>query len=171
MNQIKSSLATVDFADPQYPSLREHSESFPSRLHRHGEEVNIPTGLVVSPDDNIRAALAEKLLLIGIAPTLATNLAESRDHVVGGGLSVVLCEDLLPDGRYSEILRLKQRARNNAPVIVVSRTGDWQEYFAAIALGAYDFLGYPPIPGELQRVIRHCLAECNHQQHSLAAST
>ena len=132
-------------------------------MYRRGKQVNIPAGLVVSADDQIRTILAETLLLTGIAPTFASSLAESRNPVVGGGLSIVLCEDLLPDGRYSEILRLKQTARKNPAVIVVSKTGGWQEYFDAILLGAYDFLAYPPIPGELQRVIGNCIAECCHQ--------
>jgi hypothetical protein len=45
------------------------------------------------------------------------------------------------------------------PVIVVSRTGYWPEYYAAIRSGVFDDLPYPPIHGELQQVIRNAFLE------------
>jgi len=41
----------------------------------------------------------------------------------------------------------------------ISRTGDWPEYLAAIRSGAFDYLAYPPAPGELQRIIRNAFLE------------
>jgi DNA-binding NtrC family response regulator len=159
VNQFEFPLPTVDFRDARDQSVLNHSGSFPWLHRRSGRPANIPNGLVVSSDLKICGLLAEKLLLNGIAPTVATSIAESRDPVTAERLSIVLCEDLLPDGKYSEILRLSQRAMNSVPVIVVSRTGGWEEYFAALEMGVYDFLALPPIPGELQRVIRNCFME------------
>jgi DNA-binding NtrC family response regulator len=117
----------------------------------------IPNGLVVSANDRIRGTLGE------VAPTFSTSLAESGKHLKAGELSVVICEDLLPDGRYSDLLQLQQQSANSTPVIVVSRTGDWEEYFEALERGAHDFLAYPLIPDELQRILKAFLAERRQQ--------
>jgi DNA-binding NtrC family response regulator len=151
------------------PHIR-HSDTFPALLAQDGPGVEIPNGLVISADDAIRTTLGETLLLCGVAATFATTIADSRKHFAAGKLSLVLCEDLLPDGKYSDILKLTRRATSNAPVIVVSPTGDWQDYFAAIELGAHDFLAYPLIRGELQRIIHNCFAECR-QLRTLSATS
>jgi DNA-binding NtrC family response regulator len=77
---------------------------------------------------------------------------------------------LLPDGRYSDLLQLQQQNANNMPVIVVSRTGDWEEYFEALERGAHDFLAYPLIPGELQRILKTFLAERRQQCNARTVS-
>ena len=76
----------------------------------------------------------------------------------------------LPDGRYSDLLQLQQQSAYNTPVIVVSRTGDWEEYFEALERGAHDFLAYPLIPGELQRILKAFLAERRRQCKAQTAS-
>jgi DNA-binding NtrC family response regulator len=149
MDKFESPLPTVEFRDTQHQSAPDHFEPFPWQYRRSGTQTNIPNGLVVSSDHKICCLLAEKLLLNGIAPTAATSFEESRDPVTFEHLSIVLCEDVLPDGKYCEIVRLSQRAINSVPVIVVSRTGGWEEYFAALEMGVYDFLAFSPIPGEL----------------------
>ena len=146
-----------------------HSDTYPILLPQDGAGVEIPNGLVISAEDRIRGTLGETLLLCGIAPTFATSIAASREHLAAGKLSIILCEDQLPDGRYSDILKLTSRANSSAPVIVVSPTGDWQDYFAAVELGAHEFLAYPLIPGELQRIIGNYFAE-SRQQRAFAAS-
>jgi DNA-binding NtrC family response regulator len=131
--------------------------------------VNSPNALVVSADYKIGSILGETLLLCGIAPTLANSILASRNHLAVGNLSVVLCQDYLPDGRYSEVLRLNQQTSLSVPVIVISRTGDWKDYFTAIDLGAYDFLAYPLIPGELQRILRGVLARHSEERAQSAS--
>ena len=152
------------------PPFNRRSDSFPALLPQDGPGVDIPNGLVISADETIRGTLGETLLLCGVAPAFASSIADSRKHLATGNPQVVLCQDLLPDGKYSDILHLTRRANNSAPVIVVSPTGDWEDYFAAIERGAHDFLAYPLIRGELQRIIHHYFAECR-QQRALAASS
>jgi len=166
MNQIECLQGTVDITDVPSRCTADNYESFPSLVPRLQE----PVDLVVSADDKIRGTLGETLLLCGIAPVLTTSLAESRECFTAGNLSIVVCEDLLPDGRYSELLRLNQKSDSKTPVIVVSRTGDWEDYFAALELGAHDFLAFPLLPGELQRIIRVSLAERRRQQRAQSGS-
>jgi len=156
MSKCEFALPTVDSTDTLKQSSRDNCESFPLLLHRSGELVNIPIGLVVSSNYEICGLLADELLLNGIAPVIATGIQESRDRVTANHITIVICEEVLPDGKYSEILRLTQRTINSPPVIVVSKASGWEEYFTAVEMGAYDFFAFPPIPGEFQRVIRNC---------------
>jgi DNA-binding NtrC family response regulator len=161
MDAFDFSLPTLDLADIQPHLSRRDSESFPSLLRRHNSPFQIPNGLVVSADDSICGHLGETLLLCGVAPTFAANIAQAAPHVSSADLNFVLCQDKLPDGKYADLLRLQRAARNASPLIVISRTGDWPDYFAAVELGAHDFLPYPLVPGELQRIVRGFL----DQQH------
>jgi len=152
-------LSTVDLPGAQGSfSLRRPASSALKR-RRYGGGVSLPSGLVVSSEDSIRFALAEALLLCGVAPVLASNLEQAAPLVTAYDFDFVLCQDSLPDGKYPELLLLKQASHHYSAMIVVSSTGNWPEYFEAIDLGAEDYLAYPLIPGELPRIIRASLAQ------------
>jgi DNA-binding response OmpR family regulator len=45
-------------------------------------------------------------------------------------------------------------------VIVMGRSyGDWGDYLEALSAGAYDYLAYPPYPGELEQAVAAALLE------------
>jgi DNA-binding NtrC family response regulator len=113
----------------------------------------VPNGLVVASNYKMRGNLGEALLLCGVAPILAASIADAAYHLATSSISFVLCEHHLPDGPYAELLSLSCALAAPPPVVVVSPTGDWPDYFEAIDRGAYDFLAYPLIPGELQRIV------------------
>lgn len=114
-----------------------------------------PNGLVASLDDQVRRRLAETLAQCGLTAIPVGTVAQSRTALSKKKLSIVLCDDHLIDGKYQDIL---ETAEERVPVIVVSRTGDWPEYLKAIASGVFDYVAYPPISGELQRIIRNAFA-------------
>lgn len=119
--------------------------------------LKFPNGLVASSDRRVRRELAKMLAQCGLAPVVASTVAETEVALFRHEVSIVLCNDCLGDGDYEDILRLLNRSDTKVPVIVVSRTGDWTEYLAAIRGGVFDYLAYPPVPGDLQRVIRNAL--------------
>jgi DNA-binding NtrC family response regulator len=90
-------------------------------------------------------------------PVLASTVAESGMVLAGHEISVVVCNDRMDDGTYKDIVKLVVRSETKVPVIVFSRTGDWPEYLTAMCGGAFDYLVYPPIPGDLQETIRNAL--------------
>ena len=157
MNVVDFAASTADLADTRSPfSARRPAASFaPSRRPRN--EVSIPNGLVVSGEDTMRLHLGEALLLCGVAPSFSSSLEQAAPLVATGDFSFVLCQDTLPDGKYADLLAFQRAARSNVPLIVVSPTGDWPEYFAAVDLGAQDYLAYPLVPGELPRIVRTAL--------------
>ena len=78
--------------------------------------------------------------------------------MVGREALIVVCNEWLPDGSYADIVNLLAASAMRIPLVVVSRIGDWPEYLRAVGAGAFDYVAYPPIRGELQRVIRNALA-------------
>jgi len=57
------------------------------------------------------------------------------------------------------VVEVVEHADRKVPVIVVSRTGDWPEYLTAIRNGVFDSVAYPPVPGELQRIMRNAFLQ------------
>lgn len=118
---------------------------------------NPPNGLVVSSDDEVRQKLAESLAECGLGSIFSSTVAESRIAVAGRDVFVVVCNEWLPDGSYVDIVKLMARSCPRIPLIVISRIGDWPEYLRAIGAGAFDYVAYPPIRGDLHRAIRNAL--------------
>jgi len=116
-------------------------------------EVPIPSGLVVSADDSICRTLGDVLLRCCVTPVFAETVREAAREIAEGNVSLVICEETLRDGSYAELLRVQDAKGRSVPLIVVSTSGDWPEYFQAVDRGVYDFLAYPLLPGELERII------------------
>jgi DNA-binding NtrC family response regulator len=122
-------------------------------VSEHHAELPIPSGLVVSADDSICATLGEILLRCCVVPVFAETVREAAQDLTDGKPHFVICQDTLRDGSYADLLRMQLTMGVSLPFIVISLSGDWPEYFQAVDDGAYDFLAYPLIPGELERII------------------
>jgi two-component system C4-dicarboxylate transport response regulator DctD len=148
-----------DLAEAREQESRTSEITFPDHACQERVMSNLPNGLVVSSDDEVRRELAEILGHGGLAPVLASTVAESRTALVRHKVCIILCDEFVVDGDYRAVVEVVEHADTNVPVIVVSRTGDWPEYLAAIRGGVFDYLAYPPFPRELQRVIRNAFLE------------
>jgi DNA-binding NtrC family response regulator len=139
---------------------------FAYALRQPNKEVilKLPNGLVVSSDEEVRRKLGEILRQCGLAPVFASTVTESGIALAGHQLFIVLCDDCLPDGKYVDVVKLVGQSDTKVFVVVVSRTGEWPEYLTAIRAGAFDYLAYPPIPGELRRIIQNSFRECGRQR-------
>jgi DNA-binding NtrC family response regulator len=159
MGTFKEKIPTIELYGGTNAATSEFRESCALQRCAEKRSVSIPSGLVISGDFTMRGKVGETLLLCGVAPIFANSLQQATRRFQAGGLALVVCQDQLPDGRYHEVLLMQQAFESQFPLIVVSRTGDWPEYFEAIDLGARDFLTYPLIPGELQRIVRNVLQQ------------
>ena len=124
------------------------------RLLRRADPV---CALAVSSDERVQQNLAEAITGCGLIVFRAFTVGESRRILSRQEISLVVCDDRLIDGTYEDLLQAKKLSPTKPPVIVLSLLGDWPEYLKAINVGAFDFLAYPPIRGELPRVVRHAL--------------
>jgi len=154
---------------PYDPATRKASDEkfeFAYALRRRSKEVilKLPSGLVVSADEEIRRKLGEILRQCGLAPVFASTVTESGSALAGNEVFIVLCDDCLPDGKYLDIVKLVGQSDTKVLVVVVSRTGEWPEYLTAIRAGAFDYLAYPPVPWELRRIIQNAFRECVRQR-------
>jgi len=113
--------------------------------------------LVVSSDEVVQQSLARTIAQCGVLVFRAFTVGESRRILNRWKICLVVCDDRLIDGNYEDLLKASEKSRTKAPVIVLSLAGDWPEYFHAVSAGVFDFLAYPPILGELPRVVRHAL--------------
>jgi two-component system response regulator PilR (NtrC family) len=117
-----------------------------------------PRGLVVSSDDEVRRTLAESLYQCGLRSVFSSTVAESRIAMAERELFIVVCNEWLPDGSYVDVAKSVAELCAGIPLVVVSRIGDWPEYLKAVGAGAFDYVAYPPIHGELRRIIRNAVA-------------
>jgi len=131
--------------------------TLPLRARPRPGKLSCPTALVASSDERVLQELAEIVVQCGLATFLAFTVGESRRILVRQKVCLVVCKDGLIDGKYEDILSETVALRLNAPVLVVSPTGDWPDYLKAISAGAFDYVAYPPIPGDLPRSIRNAL--------------
>jgi DNA-binding NtrC family response regulator len=144
----------MNYTDTKYsPPSSYLSEAFPFLRRTARGRFVVPNGLVVTPDYNKRGNLGEALLLCGVAPIFAGSIADAAHHLATSPITFIVCDHRLPDGSYDELLSLSRASVTPPPLVVISTTGDWPDYFQAIDRGAYDFLAYPLIPGELQRIV------------------
>jgi DNA-binding NtrC family response regulator len=135
-------------------------------ISEHRTELPIPSGLVVSADDSICATLGEVLLRRCVVPVFAETVREAARDLTEGKLRFVICQDTLRDGSYANLLHVQRTMGGSLPLIVISPSGDWPEYFQAVDDGAYDFLAYPLIPGELERIIGNFLCSAPNEPTS-----
>jgi len=159
MNAFEQSLTAIERKVAGSDLRLCDAETFPGSLRQSPGERSIPHGLLVCREQSIRSALSEALLHCGVAPVLATTVKEAALDIAKRDRRFAVCQDALRDGSYEDLLRIRDAFGSSLPLIVVSRTGDWPDYFRAIDRGAYDLLAYPLIPGELQRIICNLLGD------------
>lgn len=102
-----------------------------------------PSILIATSDAESRDALAAALRGTQFLPVFAESIGESAEVLGRLPVCLVLCEENLPDGGYQDLLREAENCGVAVPLVVLSRTGEWDEYLRAIRLGAMDMITPP----------------------------
>jgi len=107
------------------------------------------------PFEEIKAALGKIALPTRRAQTLAeAKLAMSEPNPP----LLAFTQSELPDGKWSDIVSLSEKASSQVNVIVVGQTINANLYASAIEVGAFDYIA-PPFEGvDLVHVVR-CAAD------------
>jgi DNA-binding NtrC family response regulator len=115
--------------------------------------------LVVFPSDEHRISLLKAVADAGMVPLLCESLEEALEAMQRGSIQMVVCEDLLTEKALNRIVQQARNRTKPIPVIVASRTGQWEEFLKALRQGAFDYLVLPPLRDEVRRVLGLALAE------------
>jgi CheY-like chemotaxis protein len=115
--------------------------------------------LVVSASEENRTALSEALSAKGFVPALCRSTAEARKFMEGGDIEILFCDDCLHGAALRNVVAEVAERHRPIPVIAVSRTGEWSEYFDALRAGAFAYLSLPLRREELDRVLESALGK------------
>lgn len=108
---------------------------------------------------------------LGHREALASISSGCGFQVVGCG-TLCVAQYLLSRQRFTAILyevpehedfrvavRQLAHSESETPVVLVSHIDNWESYLVAVAAGAFDYINFPPRPGELERILRLALSE------------
>ena len=126
------------------------------------QQVRHPYILVVFPYNENLDGLLKAIAEAGRVPVVSHSFEEAQEVMKHEHIQVIICEDHLPDGALEAILRLAKHRRRPIPVIITSRTGEWEEFLMALRQGAFDYLVLPPRREEVSRVLELALADSRH---------
>jgi DNA-binding NtrC family response regulator len=125
----------------------------------NNSEVNIKTAMLLGADPEACEVGSQLLERCGLTTMKLSTVADLRKGMAEQEACLLLCEDVLPDGDFRDVLKVVRDSRAAVPVILFSRLADWDEYLAAVKLGAHDLLRFPFRTGELQWIIDRTLAD------------
>src|SRR5215471_6431681 len=117
-----------------------------------------PLALVASLNSEIRETLTHILSRHGVESVVSSTAAEAEAILFRQPVSLVFCEDRLPDGSFRDVLGEVKRSAKLVPVIVVSRLGDWDKCLEALRLGGNDYVAFPFQRAEVESIINRALS-------------
>jgi len=95
----------------------------------------------------------------GLKPVLSASVERSRGLLARRPVSLIFCDDELPDGSVARLLEEVRNGHSRIPVVVISRLENWDEYLRAMRLGAFDYISSPLRRGEVERVVAKALED------------
>jgi len=109
--------------------------------------------VVVGHDLEAQQAFASVLAPSGVAPILATSAREAEMIVNRHFISLLFFLDEALGGGTIDSQWCAQPAVRQVPLVVVSRFDDWKHRLAALRSGASDYVRYPLVRDEIERVL------------------
>jgi DNA-binding NtrC family response regulator len=114
---------------------------------------------VVSAEPEYWEKLSGVVSGCGAHPIRCDTLAAAKQLLSQQRLDLAICGDTVPDGTFRELVATVKRSGSWTPVVVVSQFDDWGSFLDAMVAGAFDYVAFPPYPGELERAVAAALAE------------
>jgi len=132
--------------------------------HAHGEHVpGKPTVLVATIDPAIRSGLTDLFEAFSFKTIWLQGVEAAKSVLDKEKIAACLCGFWLQDGTYRELIRHIKRERMEIPTIIVSPPAcpeEYGEYLAAMRIGALDFLCFPYLKRDLERMLQLTLQPC-----------
>jgi len=123
------------------------------------------TVLLVSPSLTRSAALSGILKdgAFPIAVLHSPDCERALGHLKDSRISVVICEALLPDGSWKDLLVGMERTRASPVLVVTSNIADESLWAEVLNLGGYDVLAQPFDRAEVTRVVESAMRASSDQ--------
>ena len=109
--------------------------------------------LLVSCDQGDHSSL-DKILRKECKLHRVEGCSEARSFLRDFHPRLVVCDEVLADGNWRDILGDLQNQPHNLPLIVASRMADDRLWAEVLNLGGYDLLVKPFVAAEVTRVVR-----------------
>ncbi len=99
--------------------------------------------LLVEDDPELGRRLSDRLRGAGFVVELATNHSDAEDWPDMDKLAAVVLDLGLPDGDGLDLVRHWRNARIEAPILILTARGSWQDKVEGLNAGADDFVVKP----------------------------
>jgi DNA-binding NtrC family response regulator len=111
------------------------------------------SALVIGARDLNSERVTGLLRSCGLYPVCCSTLWEGRALLAQRTFSMVITGDVLPDGDFRAAIRAVRESSANTPVIVLSRSGEWDAFLGAIGAGAFDYIACPFDTAETKKIL------------------
>jgi DNA-binding NtrC family response regulator len=113
--------------------------------------------LVVSSHLEARHSLVDALEALGVDVIVCANRSQAEEVLSKQAFEIVFCDERLPDGAYFDLVHPNHWENRVPRLVVTTRCGDWDLYFAALAKGAFDVIRRPGYATDLEMVVIRAL--------------
>jgi len=120
--------------------------------------------LVVCPSRQSGTELRNILDDAQIATLHSQDCQEAVARLARPGISVVICDPVLPDGSWRDILRHTLQERSSPVLIVTSQVADISLWAEVLNMGGYDVLAQPFDREEVTRVVASAAARSSSRE-------
>jgi DNA-binding NtrC family response regulator len=121
------------------------------------------TILVVSANLESRRAVSRILEALFVQVIPCSTLAQTEQVLSLQRPNLIFCDEQLPDGDYADLLELKLPGRISPPIVVLTRNGEWELYMDATRRGAFDVIGSPWCPTDIELNVIRGVREEKHK--------
>jgi DNA-binding NtrC family response regulator len=117
----------------------------------------MPTILIADDEKNIRATLTRALRLEGYATLEAESGAQALEHLLGGGVDLLILDLQMPVLDGLGLLQKMADSGSRVPVVVLTAHGTIEKAVKAVRLGAFDFIEKPPAVERILLAVENAL--------------
>jgi DNA-binding response OmpR family regulator len=121
-----------------------HKEfSVSSKFSVSGDRSILPSILVIEDDLDVKEAVVETLIEIGVPIVTAENGKEGLEKAINKNICAIITDINMPIMNGLEFLEAFRNNGYDTPVIMLSAYGDKSNTVRALRMGAFDFIDKP----------------------------
>ncbi len=144
---------------PSLPMQAQPAALLFNRANKGSVLSRIIRALVVSPHLEVRRPLLRTLEALCADVVVCATREQAEDVLSRQAVEIVFRDDHLPDGSYGDLLHRDHYDHRIPRIAVMTRTGEWELYFEAIAKGAFDVLRSPWYATDVEMTVIRALRD------------